>query len=140
MYYRLLNPNMWLFSAYLPPSALAKTTRRAQGSLHVYDHIYDLFKTKLDLATTPAHLPSQGLSLLQAKHLGILVFQLFAALHLQVYDFRISSFANSLLGHHLQAWRSLPDNQSIHQAWFNHRVQSLQERLDRCAHWITAIR
>lgn len=55
-------------------------------------------------------------------------------------------FTDSLLGRCLQAWRSLPDNQSVHQAWVSnlhhvsyHPVQSLQELLDVFARWITAI-
>jgi hypothetical protein len=61
-------------------------------------------------------LPEEGLSLMDAKHLGVLTYHLFAMIDLtDLFD--DAKFRRSLFGQRLRAWSDLPDNPLIHGIW-----------------------
>jgi hypothetical protein len=110
-------------------------------------HVYRL------LACLPAHrgsaltLPEKGLTLLEAKHLGILTYYLFAMMDLTDGTFSDEKFATSILGQRLKAWCSLPDSATIHGLWNQSPLQatyqwfaSLQSLLCTIQLWVKRLR
>jgi hypothetical protein len=82
---------------------------------------------------------------LEAKQVGIVVYQLFAALDTKD-DLRRSPFAASLLGQRLLAWSALPDHNAVHRMWVQqprrytfHWFLDLQDLLDIFRRWITSV-
>jgi hypothetical protein len=61
-------------------------------------------------------LPTEGLSLMDVKHMGVWTYYLFAMLNLME-SFEDTKFRRSIFGQRLQAWSDLPDNPMIHGIW-----------------------
>jgi hypothetical protein len=98
--------NSWMVSPSLKPLETPAQT------FHVYRMIASLW-------TQPSSsllLPTNGLSLMDAKHIGVLTYYLFAMLNLTG-QFDDVKFRRSLLGQQLKAWSDLPDNPLIHGIW-----------------------
>jgi hypothetical protein len=93
--------------------------------------------------TSPILLPAAGLTLLEAKHLGILTYYIFAMIDLPD-TLQDIQFRKSYLGSRLKAWSVLPDNPNVHTIWSQHPgqatyqwFQSLQALLDIFQSWIS---
>ncbi len=110
-------------------------------------HVYRL------IACLPAHaghslnLPENGLTLLEAKHLGVLTYYLFAMMDLTDGTFSDENFALSILGQRLKAWSCLPDSATIHGLWNQSPLQatyqwfaSLQSLLSTMQLWVKRLR
>jgi hypothetical protein len=110
-------------------------------------HVYRL------IACLPAHaghslnLPENGLTLLEAKHLGVLTYYLFAMMDLTDGTFSDEKFALSILGQRLKAWSCLPDSATIHGLWNQSPLQatyqwfaSLQSLLSTMQLWVKRLR
>jgi hypothetical protein len=76
----------------------------AVPAMHIYDFLVGI---KSIPAGLPA-LPADGLSMMQACHVGNLIFHSFAALDIKA-NFIDCFFASSLLGSHLERWLKLLD-------------------------------
>jgi hypothetical protein len=97
----------WMVSPNLEPSQTPAKT------FHVYRLISSLRNYS---ASTILQLPDTGLSLMEAKQLGVLTYYLFAMIDLTD-QFDDTKFRASLFGQRLRAWSDLPDNPSIHGIW-----------------------
>jgi hypothetical protein len=125
-----------MVSAHLPP---AKTP---PGTFHVYRLLASLRAHEQQ----PLYLPAPGITLAEAKHLGLLTYSMFAMLDLSdVFEDR--KFRNSLLGRRLRAWSDLPDNPLVHGVWMQSPKQttyywfmSLQSLLLIFQNWIKNLR
>jgi hypothetical protein len=96
----------WMVSTHLPPS------KTPPGTFHVYRLLSSLRAHEKQ----PLFLPRSGITLAEAKHVGLLAYSLFAMLDLSdVFEDR--KFRNSLLGRRLRAWSDLPDNPLVHGIW-----------------------
>jgi hypothetical protein len=90
-----------------------KPTQTPAKTFHVYRLIPSL-RRHSSMATLL--LPEEGLSLMDAKHLGVLTYHLFAMIDLtDLFD--DAKFRRSLFGQRLRAWSDLPDNPLIHGIW-----------------------
>jgi hypothetical protein len=84
---------------------------------------------------------------LEAKHLGILTYYLFAMMDLTDGSFSDEKFVQSILGQRLKAWSSLPDSATIHGLWNQAPLQatyqwfaSLQSLLCTIQLWVKRLR
>ncbi len=103
----LLSVESWMVSPHLKP------TQTPAKTFHVYRLIPSL-RRHSSMATLL--LPEEGLSLMDAKHLGVLTYHLFAMIDLtDLFD--DAKFRRSLFGQRLRAWSDLPDNPLIHGIW-----------------------
>jgi hypothetical protein len=132
-----LSVESWMVNAHILPANVPPATF----------HVYSL------LSCLPAHsghslrLPSNGLTLLEAKHLGILTYYLFAMMDLTDGSFSDEKFVSSILGQRLKAWSSLPDSATIHGLWNQAPLQatyqwfaSLQSLLCTIQLWVKRLR
>jgi hypothetical protein len=93
-------------------------------------------------------LPSNGLSLLEAKQVGTLLYYLFAMMDLTEGTFSNEKFAGSILGRRLKVWSMLPDSATVHGLWHRAPLQastyywfaSLQSLLEIENKWIKTLR
>ena len=92
-------------------------------------------------------LPANGLTLLEAKHIGILTYYLFAMMDLTDGTFSDEKFSTSILGQRLKAWSLLPDSATIHGLWNQSPLQatyqwfaSLQSLLCTVQLWVKRLR
>jgi hypothetical protein len=84
-------------------------------------HVYRLISSLRNHTTSALQLPVEGLSLMDAKHIGVLAYYLFAMLNLTD-TFEDTKFRCSLFGQRLKAWSDLPDNPLVHgisRKWFS---------------------
>jgi hypothetical protein len=79
-------------------------------------HVYSLVQSLPDIQSHPNLLPSQGLSALQAKSIGVMVHLLFTMIDMKP-DFITSTFDTSILGTWLQLWCNLPGLLPINRLW-----------------------
>jgi hypothetical protein len=132
-----LSVESWMVNAHILPANVPPATF----------HVYSL------IACLPAHsghslrLPPNGLTLLEAKHLGILTYYLFAMMDLTDGSFSDEKFVTSILGQRLKAWSSLPDSATIHGLWNQAPLQatyqwfaSLQSLLCTIQLWVKRLR
>jgi hypothetical protein len=103
----LLSVESWMVSPHLQPTQIPTRT------FHVYRLITSLCHYS-GMATLL--LPTEGLSLMDAKHVGVLTYHLFSMLDL-TNSFKDTKFRRSIFGQRLRAWSDLPDNPMIHGIW-----------------------
>ncbi len=103
----LFSVESWMVSPHLAPLQTPAKT------FHVYQLITSL---RNHSAQTALQLPTNGISLMDAKHLGVLTYHLFVMIDLTD-SFEDTKFRGSLFGQRLRAWSDLPDNPSIHGIW-----------------------
>jgi hypothetical protein len=103
----LFSVESWMVSPHLAPLQTPAKT------FHVYNLIPSL---RSHSAQTALQLPPDGISLMDAKHIGVLTYHLFAMIDLTD-SFEDTKFRGSLFGQRLRAWSDLPDNPSIHAIW-----------------------
>jgi hypothetical protein len=110
-------------------------------------HVYRLVACLPAYAGHALNLPAQGLTLLEAKQLGILTYYLFAMMDLTDGTFSDEKFLTSILGQRLKAWSSLPDSATIHGLWNQSPLQatyqwfaSLQSLLCTIQLWVKRLR
>jgi hypothetical protein len=133
-----LSVETWMVSDYILPEHVPPATF----------HVYKLVSCLQKFAGHPLLLPSTGLSLLEAKQIGILVYYLFAMMDLSDDGmFNSAKFAGSILGQRLKAWSALPDSAMIHGLWNRaplqvtfHWFASLQSILSTAHRWIKQLR
>jgi hypothetical protein len=89
------------------------------STFHVYKKISCLQK----YVGHPLLLPSIGLSLLEAKQVGILTYYLFAMMDLTNGTFSDEKFVGSILGNCLKVWSTLPDSANMHGLWTHSPLQ-----------------
>jgi hypothetical protein len=109
-------------------------------------HVYRLLAGLPSYSASPMLLPARGLTILEAKHLGILTYHLFAMIDLPD-TLQDVQFRKSALGSQLKAWSVLPDNPNVHTIWSQHPgqatyqwLQSLQHLLSIFQAWIKWLR
>jgi hypothetical protein len=128
----------WMVSDYMLPANVPPTTF----------HVYRLISCLQKFAGHPLLLPTNGLTLLEAKQIGILTYYLFAMMDLTD-DGKFSDvkFVGSILGHRLKAWSTLPDSAMIHGLWHKAPLQatyqwfaSLQSLLGIEQNWVKQLR
>jgi hypothetical protein len=110
-----LSVKSWMVSDYMLPANVRLAT------FHVYRLILCLQK----FAGHPLLLPTNSLTLLEAKQIGILTYYLFAMMDLTDNGkFSDVKFVGSILGHRLKAWSTLPDSVMIHGLWHTAPLQA----------------
>ena len=102
----LFSVESWMVSAHLPPSSTPPKTF----------HVYRLLTSLRHYQGQSLLLPSNGLTLADAKHIGVLTYYLFAMLDLTD-TFEDRKFRLSLFGKRLRMWSDLPDNPLVHGIW-----------------------
>ena len=93
-------------------------------------------------------IPTNSLTLLEAKQIGILTYYLFAMMDLtDDGKFSDAKFVGSILGNRLKAWSTLPDSAMIHDLWHKAPLQatyqwfaSLQSLLGTKQNWVKQLR
>jgi hypothetical protein len=105
--YSLLSVESWMVSPHIQP------TQTPARTFHVYRLISSL---RHHSGMTTLLLPIDGLSLMDAKHVGVLTYHLFAMMDLTD-NFEDTKFRRSIFGQRLRAWSDLPDNPMIHGIW-----------------------
>jgi hypothetical protein len=133
----LLSVESWMVNEHILPSNVPTDTF----------HVYRLVTCLPAYAGHALTLPPKGLTLLEAKHLGILTYYLFAMMDLTDGTFSDEKFVTSILGKRLKAWSSLPDSATIHGLWNQSPLQatyqwfaSLQSLLCTIQLWIKRLR
>jgi hypothetical protein len=106
----LINVDNWVVSPQARPIPSHDTT--AVPAMHIYDFLAGVQSIPLG----PSALPSAGLSLTQARHVGNLIFHSFAALDIKA-NFIDCPFASSLLGSRLDQWLRLLDLPQVQVLW-----------------------
>jgi hypothetical protein len=102
----LFSVESWMVSPHLQPMHTPAKTFL----------VYRLLPSLRNHTETALLLPSEGLTLMDAKHLGVLTYYLFAMLDLTD-TFEDTKFRRSLFGQRLKAWSELPDTPLIHGVW-----------------------
>jgi hypothetical protein len=127
----------WMVNAHILPANVPPAT------FHVY-RLVSCLPAYVDHALS---LPTNGLTLLEAKHLGILTYYLFAMMDLTDGTFSDKKFASSILGHRLKARSSLSESATIHGLWNQAPLQatyqwfaSLQSLLCTIQLWVKRLR
>jgi hypothetical protein len=88
-------------------------------------HVYRLVACLQKFANNPLLLPIEGLTLLEAKQIGILTYYLFAMVDLSDDGkFSDGKFVGSILGHRLKTWSQLPDSAMVHGLWNKDPLQA----------------
>jgi hypothetical protein len=136
--YAFLTVESWMVSDQIQPASVPPATF----------HVYSLVSCLQKFAGHPLLLPAVGLSLLEAKQIGMLTYYLFAMMDLtDDGKFSDAKFAGSLLGQRLKAWSTLPDSATIHSLWNKAPLQttyqwfaSLQSILSTVQKWIKRLR
>jgi hypothetical protein len=133
----LFSVESWMVSPNLQP------TQTPAKTFHVYRLITSL---RNHVSATTLQLPTDGLSLMEAKQIGILTYYLFAMIDLTD-QFDDAKFRSSLFGQRLRAWSDLPDNPAVHGIWQTSPkqttyfwFQSLQSLLFVFQTWIKNLR
>ena len=132
----LLSVESWMVSAHLPPSSTPPKTFQ----------VYRLLQSLRHHKGQTLLLPADGLTLADAKHIGIFTYYLFAMLDLTD-NFEDRKFRSSLFGKRLRAWSDLPDNPLVHGIWTQAPRQasyfwfaSLQSLMAIFQTWIKSLR
>jgi hypothetical protein len=132
-----LSVESWMVSDHMLPANVPTST------FHVYRMISCLQK----YAGHPLLLLNTGLSLLDAKQVGILAYYLFAMMDLTDGTFSDEKFMGSILGNRLKIWSTLPDSATIHGLWNRAPLQatyywlsSLQTLLSIEQNWVKRLR
>jgi hypothetical protein len=125
-----------MVSAHLPPSSTPPKTF----------HVYRLLTSLRHYQEQALLLPITGLTLANAKHIGVLMYYLFAMLDLTD-NFEDRKFRLSLFGKRLRMWSDLPDNPLVHGIWTQSPCQasyywfaSLQSLMLIFQTWIKSLR
>ena len=133
-----LSVESWMVSDYMLPANVPPATF----------HVYRLISCLQKFAGHPLLIPTNGLTLLEAKQIGILTYYLFAMMDLTD-DGKFSDvkFVGSILGNRLKAWSTLPDSAMIHGLWHKAPLQatyqwfaSLQSLLGTEQNWVKQLR
>jgi hypothetical protein len=132
-----LSVESWMVNTHILPANVPPATF----------HVYRLISCLPAYTGHSLSLPTNGLTLLEAKHLGILTYYLFAMMDLTDGTFSDEKFASSILGQRLKAWSSLPDSATIHGLWNQaplqatyHWFASLQSLLSTIQLWVKRLR
>jgi hypothetical protein len=132
-----LSVESWMVSDHISPANVPPAT------FHVYTMISCLQK----FAGSQLLIPSNGLTQLEAKQIGILTYYLFAMMDLEDSTFSDRKFEASILGQRLKAWSRLPDSATIHGLWNQSPLQvtyqwfaSLQSLLNTIQTWSKRLR
>jgi hypothetical protein len=102
----LFSVESWMVSPHLQPADTPAKTF----------HVYRLLSSLRNHTITTLLLPADGLTLMDAKHLGVLTYHLFAMLDLTD-TFEDTKFRRSLFGKRLKAWSELPDTPLVTGVW-----------------------
>ena len=128
-----LSVESWMVNDHILPSNVPPETF----------HVYRMLASLQPLAGHPLSLPTQGITQLQAKQIGILTYYLFAMMDLEDGTFCDRKFEASILGQRLKAWSMLPESAIIHSLWNQSPLQatyqwfaSLQSLLNTMQTWI----
>ncbi len=133
-----LSVESWMVSDYMLPANVPPATF----------HVYRLIGCLQKFAKNPLLLPGAGLTLLEAKQIGILTYYLFAMMDLSD-DGKFSDrkFVGSILGRRLKTWSQLPDSAMVHGLWNKAPLQatyqwfsSLQTLLGIEQNWVKRLR
>jgi hypothetical protein len=133
-----LSVESWMVSEYVLPANVPPATF----------HVYRLISCLQKYAGHPLRIPTNGLTLLEAKQVGILTYYLFAMMDLtDDGKFSDAKFVGSILGNRLKAWSTLPDSAMIHGLWHKAPLQatyqwfaSLQSLLGIEQTWVKQLR
>jgi hypothetical protein len=133
-----LSVESWMVSDYMLPGNVPPATF----------HVYRLISCLQTHAGHTLLLPENGLSLLEAKQIGILVYFMFAMMDLSDDGkFGDEKFVGSILGRRLKTWSTLPDSAMIHGLWNKAPLQatfqwfaSLQSLLGTIQNWVKRLR
>jgi hypothetical protein len=132
-----LSIESWMVNAHILPTNVPPATF----------HVYRLISCLLAYTGHSLSLPTNGLTLLEAKHLGILTHYLFAMMDHTDGTFCDEKIVSSILGQRLKAWSSLPDSATIHGLWNQALLQaiyqwfaSLQSLLCTIQLWVKRLR
>jgi hypothetical protein len=132
----LYSVESWMVSPHIVPASVPP---------HTF-HVYKLLTSLPAHADSALSLPPQGLTLLEAKHLGIITYYLFAMIDLPD-TLQDTHFRKSVLGARLKAWSVLPDNPNVHSIWNQYPgqatyqwFQTLQHLLNIIQTWIKWLR
>jgi hypothetical protein len=106
----VLNVDNWAVSPCAQPSVQFDST--SIPTLHVFDFL----KAVQTIGPGPSLLPATGLTHLQARHVGTLIFYSFAALDIKE-SFRDCPFRASLLGSRLWSWLELLNISAVLLLW-----------------------
>jgi hypothetical protein len=106
----LINVDNWAASPHACPS-----TQFDVGSIPTL-HIFDILRAVTALGTGPSLIPCNGLTHLQARHVGTLIFYSFATLDIKE-SFTECPFQSLLLGSQLWAWLELLNNSAVLLLW-----------------------
>jgi hypothetical protein len=133
----LLTVDAWMVSDMMLPAAVPNATF----------HVYRMISSLQAHAGHPLLLPSTGLTLLEAKQVGILTYHLFAMMDLVDGTFSDEKFVGSILGNRLKIWSTLPDSAMIHGLWTRAPLQatyywlaSLQSLLQIVMSWVKRLK
>ncbi len=133
-----LSVELWMVSDYKLPANVPPATF----------HVYWLVACLQKFANYPLLLPTAGLTLLEAKQIGILTYHLFAMMDLtDNRKFSDAKFVGSILGHQLKTWSQLPDGAMVHSLWNKAPLQatyqwfsSLKSLLGIEQNWVKRLR
>ena len=133
-----LSVESWMVSDYMLPANVPPATF----------HVYQLISCIQKFAGHPLLLPTNGLTLLEAKQIGILTYYLFAMMDLTDNGkFSDVKFIGSILGNRLKAWSTLPDSAMIRGLWHKAPLQVtyqwfalLQSLLGTKQNWVKQLR
>ena len=132
-----LSVESWMVTDHMLPENVPSSTF----------HVYKLISCIQKYAGHKLLIPTLGLSLLEAKQVGILTYYLFAMMDLTDGSFSDKKFESSILGNRLKVWSLLPDSPNIHGLWNKaplqatyHWFASLQSLLQIEQNWIKRLR
>jgi hypothetical protein len=132
----LYSVDAWMVNTHIAPASVPPQSF----------HVYRLLTSLPSYSVSSMLLPANGLTILEAKHLGILTYYLFAMIDLPD-TLQDVQFRKSALGSRLKAWSVLPDNPNVHTIWSQHPgqatyqwLQSLQHLLSLFQAWIKWLR
>jgi hypothetical protein len=135
----LLNVDNWAVSPHTCPSHQLEAA--SIPTLHVFDFLYAVTTIGLD----PSLIPATGLTRLQARHVGTLIFYSFTALDIKE-SFITCPFHSSLLGSRLWSWLELLNGSAVFLLWdkFPRTVSyqwmlSCWSLLNLFKHWLEAV-
>jgi hypothetical protein len=108
----LINLDNWAVSPHSRPSSPSDSM--ALPTLHIFDFLRAV--TTIGPSAGPSLIPSTGLTHLQARHVGTLIFYSFAALDIKT-SFTECPFRSSLLGSRLWLWLELLNDSAVLLLW-----------------------
>jgi hypothetical protein len=109
-FHSLITVDNWAVSPHARPSASLDAT--TIPTLHVFDFL----RAVTTIGPGPSLLPATGLTHLQARHVGTLIFYSFAALDIKE-SFTACPFRSSLLGSRIWAWLELLNDSAVLLLW-----------------------